>query len=110
MLFRERCIAVSVYCIAETFEGKKLSQIGEKYDFHGENFRGLLTFAMPPNFMKKTFANHKTMKFAEVFSLESFPLYGNHESALESPTNQDFFQIVCGDPVMFFFYIFRFIL
>ena len=55
------------------------SRIGEKYNFHGENFHRLLTFAMPkdatpPNFAEKTFANsHKTMK---VFSLESFPLYG----------------------------------
>ena len=30
-----------------------------------------------PNFAKKTFTNnHKTTKFAKVFSLESFPLYG----------------------------------
>ena len=34
--------------------------------------------AMPPNFTEKTFANsHKTSKFAKVFSLESFPLYGS---------------------------------
>ena len=33
--------------------------------------------AMPPNFTEKTFANsYKILKFAEVFSLESFPLYG----------------------------------
>ena len=56
--------------------------MGEKYNFHGENLRGLLTSAVPkdatpPNFMEKTFANcHKTTKFAKVFSLESFPLYG----------------------------------
>ena len=60
---------------------KKLSRIGEKYDFCGENFRRLLTSAVPkdatsPNFVEKTFANnHKTAKFAKVFSLESFPLY-----------------------------------
>ena len=29
------------------FGGRKLSRIGEKYDFRGENFRGLLTFAAP---------------------------------------------------------------
>ena len=30
----------------------------------------------PPNFAKKTFTNsHKTLKYAKVFSLESFPLY-----------------------------------
>ena len=60
----------------------KLSRIGEKYDFRGENFYGLLASAAPkdatpPNFTEKTFANrHKTMKFTQVFSLESFPLYG----------------------------------
>ena len=31
----------------------------------------------PPNFMEKSFMNsHKTLKFAKVFSLKSFPLYG----------------------------------
>ena len=50
----------------------KLSQIGVKYDFHGENFRKLLTFptpkdATPPNFTEKTFTNsHKTAKFTKV--------------------------------------------
>ena len=48
--------------------------------FEGENFHGLLACAvpkntMPPNFAEKTFANnHKTAKFAKVFSLKSFPL------------------------------------
>ena len=43
---------------------------------------GLLAFAVPkdvtyPNFLEKTFANsHKTTKFAKLFSLESFPIYG----------------------------------
>ena len=33
---------------------------------------------MPPNFTEKAIANsHKTSKFAKVFSLESFPLYGS---------------------------------
>ena len=46
----------------------------------GENFHGLLAFAVPKdttpqNFVEKTFANsHKTAKFAKVFSLESFLL------------------------------------
>ena len=70
------------YRIAGNFRGRKLSRIGEKYDFRGENFRGLLACvalkdAAPPNFAEKTFANsHKTVKFAKVFFLESFPLYG----------------------------------
>ena len=37
------------------------------------------TDAMPPNFTEKTFTNsHKTVKFAKVFSLKSFPLYGTN--------------------------------
>ena len=35
------------YRIAENFRGRKLSWIGEKYVFHGENFCGLLAFAAP---------------------------------------------------------------
>ena len=54
---------------------RKLSWIGEKYDFRRESFCRLLVFAVPkdgtpPNFVETTFANsHKTTK---VFSLESF--------------------------------------
>ena len=68
-----------LYRMAGNFRGRK---IGEKYDFHWENFHWLLTFAAPkaailPNFTQKTFANtHKTAKFTKVFSLESFLLYG----------------------------------
>ena len=67
------------YLQCELLYSRKLSQIGEKYDFHEENFHRLLTFAMPkdampPNLMEKTFASsHKTPKFTKVFSLESFP-------------------------------------
>ena len=70
------------YRIVGNCRGRKLPQIGEKYDFPREKFRILLAFAapkdaMPPNFMEKTFANsHKTEKFAKVFFLESFPVYG----------------------------------
>ena len=54
-----------------------------KMGFQGENFRGLLsrTVYIPPSLqtiVDKTFTDrHKTAKFAKVFSLESFPLYGN---------------------------------
>ena len=67
-----------MYRIVGNFRGRKLSRIGEKYNFCRENFHGLLAFATPkdatpPNFAEKTFTNsHKTAKFAEVFSLESF--------------------------------------
>ena len=73
-----------MYCIAENFQGRKLSRIGEKYNFREENFCGLLAFASPPkdatpqNFTEKTFTNsHKTTKFVKVFSLESY-IYGIH--------------------------------
>ena len=71
-----------LYHIAGNFRGRKHLQIGKKYDFHRENFHGLLACAVPkdatpPNFVDKTFANsHKTVEFAKVSSLESFPLYG----------------------------------
>ena len=41
------CVQQAIYRIAGNFRGRKLSRIGEKYDFHGENFRGLLAFAAP---------------------------------------------------------------
>ena len=55
--------------------------MGEKYNFRGENFADCSLCCVKechvPNFVEKTFANsHKIMKFAKVFSLESFPLYG----------------------------------
>ena len=59
---------------------EKTSRIGEKYDFRGENFHGLLAFAVPkdatlPNFTEKTVTNsHKTAKIRKsFFSLKSFP-------------------------------------
>ena len=39
------------YCIAGNFQRRKLSRIGEKYDFHGENFCELLAFATPKDAM-----------------------------------------------------------
>ena len=62
----------------------KLRELVKTVIFHeenGENFHRLLPFAMPvgatpPNFAEKTFTNsHRNVKFVEVFSLESFPLY-----------------------------------
>ena len=42
------------------------------------------TDAMPPNFGEKTFANgYKTLKFAKVFSLNSFPLCGSPEEEMD---------------------------
>ena len=71
------------YRIAGNFRGRELLRLGEKYDIRRENFHRLLTFvapkdSTPQNFMEKTFTNnHKTPKFAKVFSLENFPLYGH---------------------------------
>ena len=35
------------YRIAGNFQGRKLARIGERFNFHGAKFRGLLTFAAP---------------------------------------------------------------
>ena len=51
------------------FSRRKLSRIARFYHAKGRH---------APNFEEKTFVySHKTTKFAKVFSLESFPLYGN---------------------------------
>ena len=77
-IYSDICISHDITSLAGNFRERKLSQIGEKYDFCREWFRGLLAFAVPkdttpPNFMEKTFTNsHKTTKFAKVFSLKSF--------------------------------------
>jgi len=68
-----------MYRIAENFRGRKLSRIGKKNDFRGENFWGSLLFAvskdtMPRNFAGKTFANsHKIMKTCKSFIPQKFP-------------------------------------
>ena len=71
------------YRIAVNFRGRKLSRIGEKYDFRGENFRGLLSFAAPkdstPQISRRKrlcIATKPQNSRKKVFSLESFPLYG----------------------------------
>ena len=75
-------VVILRYHIEGNFQERKISRIDEKYNFREENFRRLLAFAvpkdaMPPNFGEKTFANsHKTVKFLEVFSFESFLPYG----------------------------------
>ena len=86
------------YHIAGNFQGRKLSQTGEKDNFHGENFHRVLACAVPkdttpPNFAEKTFVNsHKTAKFSKVFFLKSFPLYGilntNQRTKVGSPQNE----------------------
>ena len=84
-LWLQQCMQPK-YRIAENFRGRKLSWIGEKYDF-----QRLLAFAAPKditspsslNFTEKTFANsHKTAKFTKVFSLKSSPLYSTKCNSL----------------------------
>ena len=66
--------------------GRKSRKLSRAKTFANWRFRGLLAFtvpknATPPNIVKKTFTNsHKTAKFAKVFSLESFLLYGTFSS------------------------------
>ena len=68
--------------LAGTFEGENFDKL-VKIRFAGENFHGLLAFAVPkvpcPQILQRKLSqiySHKTVKFAKVFSLESFPLYG----------------------------------
>ena len=51
---------------------KTFARIG---DFRGENFRGLLAFAAPKDATPQV-SRGETANFANVFSLEGFPLYG----------------------------------
>ena len=58
--------------------------IGEKYDFRGENFHRLLTFAAPKDATPLNFAEKlswiatKLWNSQKVFSLKGFPLYGSN--------------------------------
>jgi len=73
------------YCTVwrEAFEGENVWELVGNTIFVEKTFADcslvLPKDTMPPNFAEKTFANtpssHKTLKFAKVFSLESFPLY-----------------------------------
>ena len=63
--------------------GRKLSRFGRNKIFTEKTFADCSLVsppkdATPLNFGEKTFANsYKTSKIAEVFSLDSFSLYGN---------------------------------
>ena len=83
-----------VYHIARNFRGRKFLRIGEKYDFHRENFCELLAFAMskdttPPNFVEKvSLIATKPGNSRKFISLESFMLYGtlrDHKPNREKP-------------------------
>ena len=51
--------------------------------------------ATPPKFTEKTFmALHKSAKFAKVFSLDSFTLYGNKELLDNHPTYTSLWEII----------------
>ena len=70
------------YRIAGNFRGKKLRKQGV-WRFRRENFSGFILYTgyglrAHAMFAKKTFTNGlRSAKFSKVFSLESFPLYGN---------------------------------
>ena len=70
------------YRIAGIFQGRKLSRFGGNKIFTKKTSTDYSPVsppkdAMPLNFGEKAFTNsYKTLKFAKVFSLESFPLYG----------------------------------
>ena len=72
----------SYYHIAETFEGENFHELVKNRIFAEKPFVdcSLVSPAKdttPPNFAEKTFTNsYKTSKFAQVFSLKSFLLYG----------------------------------
>ena len=75
-------IRLIVYRIAVNFRGRNFhGSIGNE-NFTEKTFTDCLKpsiseCGMPQNFMEETFADgSRTSKFAKVFSLESFPLYG----------------------------------
>ena len=86
-MYHSPVVPLSQYrTIVGNFRGRKFPQIG---DFRRENFHGLLTSAARKNSMPQNFAeknnSYKTVKFAKLFSLESFPLYGILHSTDEDP-------------------------
>ena len=68
----------TAYCIAGSFRGGKLSQVGEKYDFRGENFRGLLFLfhakgCHAPKFCGENFHEYpQNLEIRESFLLRKF--------------------------------------
>ena len=62
----------------ETFEGENFHELVKKRRKLSQIVRLCCAEGChTPKFHGKTFANnHKTAKFAKVFSIESFPLYG----------------------------------
>ena len=72
---------LALYRIVGNFRGRKLSRIGENTIFAEKTFADCSLLQCQrtphPNFAEKTFTfSHETAKFVNVFSLESFPLYG----------------------------------
>ena len=82
----------------ETFEGENFSKL-VKSRFSQRKLSRIAHFCSAkgrhtPNFTEKTFTyNHKTTKFAKVFSLKSFPLYG----MVLSPSNIHLWYNVCAN-------------
>ena len=80
-LYAGLLITAMYYHIAGNFRGRNFREL-VKIRFSGRKLSRIAHFCSGkgchgPNFVEKTFAySHKTVKFAKVFSLESFPLYG----------------------------------
>ena len=84
-----------IYRTAGNFRGRKLSRIGENTIFAEKNLQ-IARFCSAkwrhtPYFAEKTFAySHKNAKFAKVFSLESFPLYGGCQGERRTSATEAF--------------------
>ena len=59
-----KLVLVNYNRIAGNFRERKLSQIGEKYNFRGENFHRLLTFAAPKDARLRRILQRKLSQIA----------------------------------------------
>ena len=90
----------TVYRIAGNFRGRKLSQIGEKYDFCRENFRGLLAFAVPKDAMpqiSRTKLSRKATKPRDSHKFSPSKVFRQDVSVSRSADKDTYREsVVCG--------------
>jgi len=92
-------------------------RIGEKYNFHRENFHRLLAFAAPKNatpstFAEKNFVNsHKPAKFTKV---SRYTVYGTYVQSCYLPSTKPTFsdeqitpQAIITFIKIYFYYVFK---
>ena len=108
-------VSMIINHIAGNFRGRKLSWIGEKYDFSQERtFSQIARFCQTkgchyPNFVENFFAYcHKTAKFTKVFSLESFPLYGMLTQVESRKHSEDSYRVVLWNTLLAGLYMYLF--